>query len=114
MSFTMRNLFDYDQDTAPHYTLSKHLRYWGVDVDHRIEGAMNDFFRGKLVLEFKPRPKPRISPLWRLTFPAWVLFWLLLILIICPVLWLLTGNYALHAKHPVYLFFKPWHRKLFP
>lgn len=109
----MRNLWHYHAEWSPEYDLKDMMKKWEAPVDYRHENAMEDFFRSRIVL--KPeRQKSKVSPWWRLTLPGFLLLWPILLLIVCPINWIITGHYGLSATNKIGIWLKPWINKLFP
>lgn len=113
----MKNLFRYDPVSMPEYDLKNHIRKWHKEhnVYHgQYDAAIEDFFRGLIVLEYHRDKKRKPHFAWRLTYPLWALTWLVLITAVCPINWIVTGSYALDDQSRIFSWVRPWYRKLFP
>lgn len=53
------------------------------------------------------------NPLWRLTFPFWVLYVMLAIIVVLPLKWLLTGKFYFSENNPLTRFNMAWYNKIF-
>lgn len=111
----MRNLFRYNEEWYPHNSLISKMRDHGAAVDWRHEAAAEEWCRRRLIM--RPLDEKRLDkagPWWRLTWPAWAVTVVLLILVVCPINWIMTGHYGLSETNRVYRLLRPWWQRLFP
>lgn len=111
----MHNLFHYERENNPAYNCANVLEKWDVVKNEDLLGsALDEYFRGLLVL--RPNRKPTQAPgaWWRITIPFWALAYVLLAFVVLPVRWLITGQYLLSHKGRAFRWFRTWHQLIFP
>lgn len=108
----MSNLFRHSEQWWPHLDLLKFMRDRGIAIDYRHEEAAEEFFAGKILLKYTKNPPQHWG--WRVTLPLWLCYWSILVVIVAPINWLITGHYSIEHNTKIYAFTKTWHNKIFP
>jgi len=106
------NLFRYKDVWFPVSSLGKTMRNHGINFDYRHKEAAEEFFGGKVLLEYDKDHK-KGGLLWRITIPLWLVHNLLLVAIVCPLNWLFTGYFQIQNRTKLFKFSMAWHKKLF-
>lgn len=111
----MYNLFHYETEHSPEYECRRILNKWEVDeYPDRLESALDEYFRGRLVMRPNRKRERGPNPLWRLTIPVWLLTFLLMAFAILPMRWLFTGEYKVDHRTGAFGWLRSWHQRIFP
>lgn len=111
----MHNLFHYETENSPGYACAKVLQKWNVVQNkHLLHEALDEYFRGRLVMRTNRKLEKAPNPLWRLTIPAWGLAFVLIAFVVLPVRWLITGEYKVSFRSGAFGWLRAWHQRMFP
>lgn len=100
---------EYLDELYPHQ-LKKELSQLGVELTEEQYRTL--LYRGRTFLYSQRDKRSKGKIIYRVTYPLYLIWNLLLTFVVQPVKWVMTGNFYFDMNNPVYKFTVKWGRKI--